>query len=119
MTATTVVPRAKLVDRVKRFLATYKIGVSLTLGALLLVLAIPTGCDSISNAIDCDGICSRYASCYDSDYDQSACTSRCRDNAGKDDDYMARADSCNECIGDKSCASATFNCAGECVGIVP
>jgi hypothetical protein len=105
--------------RVKRLLRDYRIGVSCALGGLLLALAMPTGCDSVSNAIDCDGICSRYSSCYDSSYDVSACTSRCRDHAGGDDDYMARADRCNDCIGDKSCAAATFSCAGECVGIVP
>jgi hypothetical protein len=90
-----------------------------TLAGLLLLGTLATGCDTIDNAIDCDGICSRYKSCYDSAYDSDACASRCRSNAGKDDTYMSKADSCNSCIGDKSCLSATFNCAGQCAGIVP
>ncbi len=90
-----------------------------TLAGLLLLGTLTSGCDSLSNAIDCNGICTRYKDCYDSNYDVDACENRCRDNAGKDSDYMSKADHCNECIGDRSCVAATFNCAAECVGIVP
>jgi hypothetical protein len=81
--------------------------------------ALATGCGSVENAIDCHGICARYQTCFDSKYDVDACTSRCRDNAGKDPQYSREADSCNDCIDDKSCASATFTCGTDCAGIVP
>ncbi len=88
---------------------------SAILGTLCLFIV---GCGSISNAIDCAGICSRYKDCYDKSYDTATCESRCRNNANADQSYSAKADTCNTCIGAKSCASATFNCP-ECVGIVP
>ena len=77
------------------------------------------GCGAVENAIDCDGICNRYKTCYDLNYDVGACASRCRDNANADKDFMRKTDACNDCVGDKSCASATFNCAVQCGGIVP
>jgi hypothetical protein len=85
----------------------------------LLALGSLVGCNAVENAIDCNGICSRYKDCYDSKYDTGKCESDCRDNANSDKDYMRKADACNDCIGDKSCASATFNCGAQCAGIVP
>jgi hypothetical protein len=76
------------------------------------------GC-GIQNAVDCHGICTRYQSCFDANYDTSACESRCRDNAGKNDQYANEVDNCHSCIDDKSCASATFNCGSQCANIVP
>jgi len=89
-----------------------------TYAVLGVVSSFLLGCGAISNAVDCDGICSRYQSCYDKTYDTSACASKCRNNANADTSYMAKASACNDCIGSKSCASATFNCP-SCVGIVP
>jgi hypothetical protein len=77
------------------------------------------GCSAAENAIDCNGICDRYQSCFDSTYDTSACEQRCRDNSNSDADYMAKSTDCSDCITDKSCASATFTCATQCGGIVP
>ena len=90
----------------------------LTIG---LVLGIPAGlaCDSVKAAFDCQEVCSRYQSCFDSGYDVSACRSRCRDNAAKDTTWQDKANACASCIDDKSCASATFTCAIDCAGIVP
>ena len=74
---------------------------------------------TIGSAIDCNGICNRYQTCFDSKYDVSACASRCRDSAGKDDDYRRKADKCYGCLNDKACAQATFSCALECLAVVP
>jgi hypothetical protein len=73
----------------------------------------------IDSAIDCSGICSRYASCFDSRYDVDACETRCRSSASKDVDYRRKADMCNACISERSCASASFSCLVECTAVVP
>jgi hypothetical protein len=77
------------------------------------------GCSSAENAIDCSSICNRYQSCFDSGYDTGSCESRCRSDSDSDADYMAKSTDCENCITDKSCASATFTCAAQCAGIVP
>jgi hypothetical protein len=94
-----------------------------TIGLVVGMLALSTfalfGCSRVENAVDCHGICSRYQSCFDSSYDTNVCETRCRDNANTDDQYEQKVDACKSCIDDKSCASATFNCATQCAGIVP
>lgn len=75
-------------------------------------------CGSVENAIDCHGICTRYQSCFDKNYNVDSCESRCRGNANADKDFMSKTDACSNCLGNKDCASATFNCP-SCVGIVP
>jgi hypothetical protein len=92
------------------------------LAGLLIVAAVmlgTSGCRQVENAIDCHGICNRYKDCFDHNYDDDACEDRCEDAANDNKDYMRKADACNDCLGDKSCASATFNCIDECAGIVP
>jgi hypothetical protein len=74
---------------------------------------------AIDSAFDCHGICKRYQSCFDSDYDVSACADRCRDAAAKDSDYRRKAEKCAECIGDKACTKATFSCGFQCAAVVP
>lgn len=89
--------------------------------ALALAFAL-SGCavvQTIDSAIDCRSICNRYSSCFDTGYDVDGCESRCRRNAGEDRDYRKKADRCNACIGEKSCASATFACLVECASVVP
>lgn len=88
---------------------------------LSLALFVPgaLSCDSAKAAFDCQEVCSRYQSCFDSDYDVSECRSRCRDKAEDDKDWQNKASDCAACIDDKSCSSATFSCAADCVGIVP
>ena len=81
-----------------------------------------SGCavvQKVDNAIDCNGICSRYATCFDANYDVSACELRCRDASSDDREYRRKADMCNACIGERSCAAATFSCVLECASIVP
>lgn len=76
--------------------------------------------DRIDNRLDCRQICDRYAECIDDDYDVGACREQCRDSANDDGDFEGRVEECSDCIdnGD-SCAADTFQCAAECVGIVP
>lgn len=73
----------------------------------------------IDSAIDCNGICQRYASCFSSSYDVDACAARCRQSAANDVDFRRKADTCNACISERSCVQATFACVSECVSVVP
>ena len=91
--------------------------VFLFLGAFTLGSSI--SCDAVDEAFDCSQVCGRYRDCYDSSYDVDACESRCRTNAANDPNVKDDAATCESCIGDKSCLSATFNCAGSCGTIVP
>lgn len=75
--------------------------------------------DEVTNKIDCHTVCSRYADCFDSDYDVDGCSDRCESRAGSDDDRQRALRSCDDCIGDRSCTSTAFNCADNCAGIVP
>lgn len=88
----------------------------------LLVAAVAvaglSGC-GVDAALDCHAICNRYASCYDSGYDVTACETRCRVSADKDSDFKRKADICDACITDQSCASATWSCGVDCSSVVP
>lgn len=89
---------------------------------LATLLCLSSSCavvQKIDSAIDCNGICDRYASCFDKKYDVSACASRCRDSASKEPDFRRKADMCNACISERSCVQATFACVTECVSVVP
>ncbi|MEZ4301640.1 MAG: hypothetical protein R3B70_42290 [Polyangiaceae bacterium] len=77
------------------------------------------GCSQVENAVNCHAICERYQSCFNDEYDTAACEDECRTNAENDKGYAQKADICDACIDDESCASATFNCADDCIGIVP
>ena len=95
---------------------------TLVVAAIALSALLGSQCavvHSIDAAIDCNGICDRYAACFDKSYDTSACASRCRKAASTENDYRLKADRCNACIGEKSCAGATFKCLPECVSVVP
>ncbi|MGE0546256.1 MAG: hypothetical protein AB7O24_23890 [Kofleriaceae bacterium] len=78
-----------------------------------------SGCDAADRAYDCDQICDKYKECADANYDDAACGSRCRDEAAESEAYEDKADACQACIDERSCTGAVFNCADECVGIVP
>jgi len=92
---------------------------SLFLVTVLVGLAGSNACDKADEIFDCNSVCSRYAECYDSSYDVDGCRSRCRTASENDPSVRSKADQCNACIGDKSCLSATFSCAGVCGSIVP
>lgn len=86
---------------------------------LAVVVATLVSACGLGNAIDCQSICNRYMTCFDASYDVAACAARCRSESAKDADYERRADVCNACLDERSCTSATFNCATSCAGIVP
>ena len=89
-------------------------------GALLLsATLLAPGCGSADAAFDCQAVCSRYADCYDADYNVSGCRDRCRTASKNDPDIRNKADQCEACIGGMSCISATFSCATTCGAIVP
>ncbi|MCA9601954.1 MAG: hypothetical protein R3A78_12065 [Polyangiales bacterium] len=78
------------------------------------------GCaDEIDAAIDCNDICSKYAECFDSDYDEEACFDRCDDKANDNEDFDHKVDVCSACIDGQSCVESGFMCAADCAGIVP
>lgn len=83
------------------------------------MFAATGACDSVDRAYDCNQICNKYKTCADANYDESACASRCRDEAAASEAYEDRADDCQACIDDRSCLGSVFNCSGECAGIVP
>jgi len=87
--------------------------------ALAFAALLPTSCDSVDTAFDCESVCSRYRDCYDSGYDVDGCRQRCRNASENNSSIRQDADQCEACIGDKSCLSATFNCALDCGAIVP
>ena len=92
---------------------------AIRLGILAVVLSSCVVVQKVESAIDCNGICDRYASCFDKGYDTSACASRCRDSASANPDFRRKADVCNACISERSCVAATFACVTECVSVVP
>ena len=83
---------------------------------LCVGLVMLSGCavvQKVESAIDCGGICERYKSCFDSDYDTGACAASCRRKASEDADYRRKADMCMACIKERSCTKATFACAAD------
>jgi hypothetical protein len=87
--------------------------------SLLVASVIAVNCDSIDTAFDCQAVCSRYRDCFNASYDVDACRSSCRTRAASDPNVKGAADTCQACIDDKSCASATFSCGSSCASIVP
>ena len=93
-------------------------------GFLLFALAASAGlwgpsCGEADKLFDCQSVCSRYRSCFDSRYDVDGCRSRCKDSADRNMDFERKADDCEACIDDRSCTSATFSCLLPCAGVVP
>jgi hypothetical protein len=86
--------------------------------SLAFALAAPA-CDSIDRIYDCASICNAYKDCINSNYDATACTQKCEDQASDSEAFEDRADDCQECIDDRSCAGSVFSCTDNCVGIVP
>lgn len=81
-------------------------------------IVVAVGCNEIDILTDCQQICDKYEDCFDADYDVSQCRSRCDENADAEA-FADKVDACENCIDDKTCSGAAFNCATECGGIVP
>ena len=90
----------------------------LAVAALFVSLGL-VGCNPIDAAIDCSAICTRYQTCFDTSYDTGQCAASCRSRSTTDSDYRHKADQCNACIDDRTCATATFSCAVPCNSVVP
>jgi hypothetical protein len=85
-------------------------------------LFLALGCDAadeIEAEIDCRSVCDRYSECFDADYDVSACQNECENSIDNWSLSQGDLDECDGCIGDRSCADATFSCTTECLSIVP
>lgn len=93
---------------------------SLTVAAGLVagITSSNVGCSAADAAYDCHQVCSRYKECIDKDSDETNCASKCRDKAADDASYRKKADDCEACINDKSCAGAALGCP-VCIGIIP
>lgn len=89
-----------------------------TIGLVAGVFFGSASCDEADEIYDCQAICSRYQTCFDSKYDVGACRSKCRDKSSADDQFRAKANLCEACIDEKSC-TGSFACVAECSGIVP
>ncbi len=75
------------------------------------------GCSAandVSNHFSCNDVCQRYATCFNSGYDVDGCTSKCESDADNNGDKQNQLDSCDNCIGDKSCVSDFATCSGSC-----
>jgi hypothetical protein len=96
-----------------------KLGLASLFSFCFVSAASSTGCDSAERIYDCSSICTKYRDCADANYDVSGCTDECRENAANSESFEDKADRCQECVDDKSCVGAAFQCATECVGIVP
>jgi hypothetical protein len=95
---------------------------ALFIGGLLFASGasvLSSGCSTADNLFDCQAVCTRYRDCFSSSYDVAACRNRCRSNSEADPSVQQKADQCQACIDDKSCAAATFSCTTECAAIVP
>ena len=89
------------------------------IGICGLMAVVVAGCSEADKVFDCQSVCDRYKTCISDSYDVGACRNRCKEKADADKDFERKADVCEACIKDRSCTSATFNCATECSSIVP
>jgi len=85
----------------------------------LPLLGAAAGCSDIDNASDCNRICDRYRSCFNTSYNTSACYDRCQARGTSNDEERRRVDTCAACINGLSCAATVFTCGAQCTTIVP
>jgi hypothetical protein len=116
---TTVALRARVSIAEEKMKTTFRITSTLVLAFGLLTAACGEAVDEVTNTVNCASVCDRYAQCFDSDFDVEGCTDRCENEADASENREARLESCNSCIDDRSCTSATFECSTQCAGIVP
>jgi hypothetical protein len=86
--------------------------------ALLSVVGCEDAADTVKNTITCADVCDRYKDCFNPDYDVQGCTDRCEDEATADEQKEERLEACDDCIENRSCAGAVFNCTAECAGVI-
>lgn len=76
-------------------------------------------CRPIDAAFDCNTICTRYKDCFDGSYNVETCAERCRGKVDGNSEFYRTVDTCEACIDDRACASATFSCNSDCSQVVP
>lgn len=86
---------------------------------ILALVATGASCSDVDNAADCNRICDRYRSCFDTSYNTSACYDRCQARGTSNDEDRRRIDTCAACINGLSCTGAAFSCGTQCSSIVP
>ena len=100
----------------------------LSLPLLLIAGLSISGCDDDSDVedeveelFDCVAICSAYDVCVDGDnFNRQRCIDDCESNADASQSFEDQAEDCTDCIEtDETCSENRFDCADECVGIVP
>lgn len=86
--------------------------------AWLSAVGCSDAADTITNTITCADVCDRYKECFDSTYDVEGCTDRCENQATADEAKEDKLEACDDCIENRSCASAVFSCTTECAGVI-
>ena len=86
--------------------------------AAIVSFAGAGGCEDTQNAFNCNDLCNRYQSCFDKSYNTGACEDRCTNIADTSTAAHDRANACQNCLNQNSCAGAAFNCP-DCAGLVP
>jgi hypothetical protein len=94
----------------------------IALAAVLAFVAGASGCDDNTDTLftgnNCDDACSRYAACYDTNFDVNACTDRCEASLDNNTFSAEVSDSCLDCIGDSACNTPTYTCSAACNAII-
>ena len=89
-------------------------------GFAFAALLAAVGCaDENDNASDCNRICDRYRSCFNSSSHTQACYDRCQARGTSNAEDRRRIDTCSACINNLSCAGAVFSCGTDCSTVVP
>jgi hypothetical protein len=81
--------------------------VAIGLSGMLCLSLGGFGCsaaEAVDQETDCQDICSRYADCFDRDYDVSGCQKRCVDRANKNEDVAADIEQCDSCLDRSACS---------------
>lgn len=91
--------------------------------AAILLALVPLACDDdaevVENTATCAQVCDRYQECINRDYDVDSCTANCADRASEGENFREQINTCNDCLEERRCPSAVFNCTTQCIGLVP
>lgn len=93
---------------------------TLALSSVLGATLLAAGCgdedpiDEIEQIADCAEICDRYDECVE-ELDMTACVDACEDRIEVDATAASQAQTCEECLDDRTCAEVeTANCFDAC-----
>ena len=74
--------------------------------------------EELEQVVDCFEICDRYEDCVE-EIDVSACTDACEDMIEVSSDVRRRADDCEDCLDDRSCAEIEAAACWDDCPVVP